>query len=197
MNKCLLWLLSRGSILPFSPLAAKNRSPFASNLQIDRRFVGQVVHIHSVTRFGNSHFDLRPLVPFVKRRHRDEIRSGLQCSAQRGFIVLAVDAVSSVLEVPGSNACVNVPRTHTWDKYQVVVLAESFNGIPVPLRGPVGKPISSKVGVDAIETSGQDFPLMFLLHQQGDEDGVIRGVPDAVALCVFQQLGPLLRVHQI
>lgn len=136
-------------------------------------------------------------MPFIKRRDRDEIRPGLQRSTQRGFVVFAVDAVSSVLEVPGPNARVDIPGAHTWDEDQVVVFTKSFNGLPVPLSGPIRKPIGGKVGVETIETGRQDIPLMFLLDQQGDEDGVVRGIPDAVALRVLEQLGPLLRVDQV
>jgi len=195
-NKLLL-RLDVGSIPPFSSLAAKDRSPFASYLQVDCRSIGQVVQIHRVAGFGNSHFDLRALVPFVKGCYRDEIRPGLQRGAQRGFVIFAVDAVSRVLEVPGSNARVDVPGAHAGDEYQVVVFTERFQRVPVPLSGPVGKPIRRKVGVDAIETGGQDVPLVFLLDQQRDEDGVVPRVPDAVTLRVFEQFGPLLRVHQI
>ncbi len=136
-------------------------------------------------------------MPFIKRCYRDKIRPGLQCGTQRSFIVFAVDAVSRVLEVPGSDAGVDIPGAHARDEYQVVIFAESFNRVPVPLSGTIGKPISGKVGVDTIKTGSEDIPLVFLLNQQGDEDGVIRGIPDAVTLCVLQQFGPLLRVHQI
>lgn len=190
-------LLLVTSILPFSPLATKYRRPFASYLQVDCGFVGQVVQIHSLACFGNCHFNLSALVPLIKRCYRYKIGPGLQRSAQRGFVVFTVDAVSSVLEVPGSNARVNIPWAHTWDEYEVIIFTERFNRVPVALSGAVGKSISSKVSVETIKTGSQDIPLMFLLNQQGNEDGIIRGVPDAVTLCVFQQFGPLLRVHQI
>lgn len=38
---------------------------------------------------------------------------------------------------------------------------------------------------------------MLLLHQQGDEDGIVGSVSDTVALRVLQEFGPLLRIQQI
>lgn len=173
------------SLLPPASLAAKNGNPFACYLQVDRRFIGQIVQIHSLARFGNCHFNLGPLVPFIEGRYGDKIGLGPQCGTQRGLIVLAVDAVSGVLEVPGSHARVNVAGPHAGDENQVIVLTEGFEGLPVPLGGPVGEPIGGKVGVDAVEARRQDIPLVLLLHQQGDEDGVVWSMSDAAALRVL------------
>lgn len=177
--------------------AAKNGNPFARYLQVDCRFIGQVVQKCHLARFGNCHFNLGPLVPFVEGGYGDEIGLGLQRGTQRGLVVFAVDAVSGVLEVPGSHARVNVAGPHAGDEDQVVVLAEGFERLPVALGGPVGKTIGGKVGVDAVEARRQDIPLVLLLHQQGDEDGVVRSISDAAALRVLQEFGPLLRVEQI
>lgn len=178
-------------------LAAENGDPFARYLQVDCRFIGQVVQKRHLARFGNCHFNLGPLVPFIEGGDGDKIRLGLQRVAQRGLVVLAVDAVSGVLEVPGSHAGVNVAGPHAGDEDQVVVFAEGFERLPVALGGPVGKAIGGKVGVDAVEARRQDIPLVLLLYQQGDEDGVVRSISDAAALRVLQEFGPLLRVEQI
>lgn len=124
-------------------------------------------------------------MPLVKGCDRDKIRPGFQCCTQRGFVVFAIDAVSSVLEIPGSNARVDISRAYTWNEHQVVIFTESFYRGPVTLRGTVGKTISGKVGVNAVEPCCQDISLVFLLHQQRDEDGVILGIPDAVGLRVL------------
>lgn len=189
--------LKAGSLLPLSALAAEYRHPFACYLQVDRGLIGQVVQVDSLACFGNCHFNLGPLVPFIEGRYGDKIWPGLQCGTQRGLVVLAVDAVSSVLEVPGSHARVNVAGPHAGNEYQVIIFTEGFNRLPVPLSGPIGKSISREVGVHAIKTRGQDIPLVFLLHQQGDKDGIVRRMPDAVARRVLQEFGPLLRVQQI
>lgn len=136
-------------------------------------------------------------MPFIEGGDRDKIWLGLQRGAQRGLVVLAVDAVSGVLEVPGSHARVNVAGPHAGDEDQVVVLAEGFERRPVALGGAVGEAIGGKVGVDAVEAGRQDVPLVLLLHQQGDEDGVVPSISDAAALRVLQEFGPLLRVEQI
>lgn len=136
-------------------------------------------------------------MPFIEGGYGDKIGLGLQRGAQRGLVVLAVDAVPGVLEVPGSHASVNVAGPYAGDEDQVVVLTEGFERLPVALGGPVGKAIGGKVGVDAVKARRQDIPLVLLLHQQGDEDGVVRRISDAAALRVPQEFGPLLRVEQI
>lgn len=147
--------------------------------------------------FRNCRFNLCPFVPLVKRRYRDKVRPSLQCCTQRGFVVFAIDAVSSVLKVPRSNAGVDISRTHTGNEDQVVVFAESFNRSPVALSGAVGEPVGGEVCVDTIKPRGQDVHLVLLIDQQCYENGVVRSIPDAAALCVLQQLSPLLRVQQI
>lgn len=185
------------SLLPLASLAAKNGNPFARYLQVDCRFIGQVVQKRHLARFGNCHFNLGPLVPLIEGSYRDKIWLGLEGGAQRGLVVLAVDAVSGVLKVPGSHARVDVAGPHAGDEEQVVVLAEGLERLPVALGGAVGEAVGGKVGVDAVEARRQDVPLVLLLDQQGDEDGIVRGVPDAAALRVLQEFGPLLRVEQV
>ena len=58
------------------------------------------------------------------------------------------------------------------------------------MRGAVGKAVCGKVRVDTVEARGEDVPLVLLLDEEGDEDAIVGGVPDAAFLGVFQELRP-------
>lgn len=103
-------------------------------------------------------------MPLVERGNGDKIGSRLQRRTQRGFVVFAVDAISSVFEVPWSNACVNVSWAHTRNEYEVVIVTEGFDRDPVALSGAVCETVGSEVGVEAIEPCSKDLSLMFLFN---------------------------------
>lgn len=65
------------SLLPLVSLTTKNGDPLARYLQVDCRFIGQVVQIRRLARFGNCHLNLSPLVPFIEGGYGDEIGLGL------------------------------------------------------------------------------------------------------------------------
>lgn len=136
-------------------------------------------------------------MPLVKRGHGDDLGLGLQRRLQGRLVILAVDAVPCVLAVPGPNAGVDVAWPYAGDENQIVAVAESLNGSPVLLRGAVGKAVSRKVRVNAIEASSKDFSFMLLLHEQTDNDGIIGGVPDAPHPSALKQLRPDIGTLQI
>lgn len=136
-------------------------------------------------------------MPLVKRSHGDDLGPGLQRRFQRHLVILAVDAVPCVLTVPGPDAGVDVAWTYAGDENQMVADAESLNGSPDVLRGAIGKSISGKVSVDAIETSSQDFTFMLLLHEQTDKECVVLRVSDASCPGALKQLRPGIWTLQI
>lgn len=119
-------------------------------------------------------------MPLVKRSHRDDLGPGLERCSQRRLVILAVHPVPCVLCVPGPNAGVDIAWTYAGDEYQIVAVAEPLDGSPVPLSGAVGKAVSRKVRVNAIEARSHDLVFMLLLHEQADEDAVVLGVPDVL-----------------
>lgn len=127
-------------------------------------------------------------MPLVKRSHRDDLGPGLQRHSQRRLVIPAVEAVPRVLTVPGPDASVDIAWTYAGDENQIVAITEGFNGSPVHLSGTVGKAVSRKVRVDAVEAGGQDFLFMLLLHEQSDEDAVVCRVSDASRPRALQQL---------
>ena len=196
MNHCSP-LRPAGLILPPLALTTKYSSPLARYLQVDGWPVGQVVQVRRLARFGHSHLDLSALVPLVERCYGDEVGLSLQRRAQGVLVVLPVDAVARVREVPGPHAGVHVAGPHAGHKQQVVVLAEGPDGLPVAVGGAVGEAVGGEVGVEAVEAGREDVPLVLLVHHQGEEDGIVGCVAHAAALRVLQQLGPLLRVQQV
>lgn len=129
-------------------------------------------------------------MPLVKRSHGDDLGPDLKRRSQRRLVILAVDAVTRVRTVPRPDAGVDITWSYARYKNQIVTVTESLNGSPVPLGGAVGKAISRKVRVDAVEAGGQNFVCMLLLHQQSDKDAVVCRVSDASRPGALQQLCP-------
>lgn len=168
-------ILTKSSHEPLLLLFVELLRPAAGQLQVVIRPVWVIVQIHtSHCFFWYRPLYLRPLVPFVKRRDGDDVRPHVQRRLQGRLIVTAVHPVAHVVVVPRPDACVDITRADAGDEEEVVAVAKSFDGLPVLVRGAEGETVGSKVSVHAIKATCQDVVLVALLHNQGDEDGVIR-----------------------
>lgn len=116
---------------------------------------------------------LRALMPFVKRCDGDNLRSHVERRLQGRLIVTAVHSVARVVVVPRPDAGVDVTGSHAGDEEEIVAVTESFDGLPVLMRGAEGEAVGGKVSVHAVKATREDVVLVALLHNQGDEDGVI------------------------
>lgn len=65
------------------------------------------------------------------------------------------------------------------------------------MRGAEGEAVGGEVGVDAIKPARSDVVLVALLHDEGDENAIVRGPSDAVSAFGCQELRPGLRRRQV
>lgn len=95
--------------------------------------------------------------------------------------------------VPRPDGGVHVARSSARHKQQVVFVAESFDCFPVLMRRSKGEAIRSKVGVHAVKPASQDVLLVTLLHNESDEDTIVRSSSETVRAPDGKQLSPGLR----
>lgn len=159
---------------PLLLLSVELLHPAAGQLQVVVRSVWLIVQVHtSHCFFGHRPLYLRPLVPFVKRCDGDDLWPHIQCRLQGRLIVTTVHPVARVVVVPRSDAGVDITRSNAGDEEEIVAITKSFDDLPVLVRGAEGEPVGSKISVHAIKATCQDVVLVALLHNQGNEDGVV------------------------
>lgn len=148
--------------------------PAARELQVVIRTMWLIVQVHTGhCFFRHRPFYLCPLMPFIERRDGDHLWTYIQCCLQGRLIVAAVDPVPCVVVVPRPDACVNITRSHAGDEEEIVAIAESFDGLPVLVRGTKREAVGGKKSVHAIKSACKYVVLVALLHNQSNEDGVI------------------------
>lgn len=76
--------------------------------------------------------------------------------------------------VPRTDGRVDVTRPGAGHEKQVVSIAEVFDGLPILMRGAVGKAVGRKIGVHAVEAARQDVLLVTFFDDESDEDPVVR-----------------------
>ena len=172
--------------------------PAAGQLQVVIGAVWLIVQVHAGhSFFGHGPLYLRPFMPFVKRRNGDHLRPHVQRRLQGRLIVTAVHPVAGVVVVPRPDAGVDVTWSNAGDEEEIVAVAESFDGLPVLVRGAEGEAVGSKKSVHAIKASCEDVVLVALLHDQGDKDGVVGRAAHAVGAGGSQKLRPGLWWSQV
>lgn len=165
---------------PFLLLLAELSSPPLRYLQVNGGFMRQVVEIHCFTPcFGDGLFNLRSFMPFIEWRYGDDLWSRVYCSIKSGFIILSVNAVSCILCIPGADTSVDVTWPYTWNKHQVIIVAEGFDGSPVMMRRAVCKSVGCKISVKSIKSSSQDVLLVSFFHKKSNKDAVVWCVSDS------------------
>lgn len=138
------------------------------------RPVWLIVQVHAgQSFFGNRPLYLRPLVPFVERGDGDDLGPHVERRLQGRLIVATVHSVARVVVVPRPDAGVDVPRSNAGDEKEIVAVAECLDDLPVLVRGAEGETVGGEISVHAVKATCQDVVLVALLHNQGDEDGVV------------------------
>ncbi len=139
----------------------------------------KVVYIHSFTPcLWDGLFDLGSFMPFIEWSYRDDLWPCIHSRIKRGLVILAINAVPCILGIPGSNASVNITWPYTWNKYQVIIVTEGFNGSPVVMWGAISKAVGRKIRVESIKSSSLYGLLMPFFHKKSNEDAIIWCVPE-------------------
>ncbi len=123
--------------------------------------------------------------------HSEKEAHVVRLTQQLELLVAHPERVGQIVRTPDSG--VHVARSSAQHKQQVVLVAESFDCFPVLVRRSKGKAIRSKVGGHPIKPARQDVLLVTLLHNEGDEDAIIRSSSETVRAPDSQQLSPGLR----
>lgn len=159
---------------PLLLLFVKLLRPAAGQLQVVIWSMWLIVQVHTGhCFFRHSLLYLCPLVPFIKRCDGDNLWPHIQRRLQGRLIVATVHPVTHVVVVPRSDAGVNITRSNAGDEEEIVAVTKSFDGFPVLVRRAEGETIGSKISVHAVKATCQDVVFVALLHNQGNEDGVI------------------------
>lgn len=191
-------ILLLSSHQPFVLLFVEVLGPLASELQKVVGSVGLVVQVEARGGFlGHGSLDLRALVPLVEGGDGDDVRPHGQGRLQRRLVVASVHPVASVVVVPRPHGRVHVAGAHAGDEEQVVGVAERLDGPPVLVRRAEREAVGGEVGVDAVEAARLDVVLVALLHDQANEEAVVRCPPDAVGAFGRQELRPRLGGYQV
>lgn len=176
---------------PLLLLFVKLFHPAAGQLQVVIRTMWLIVQVHSGhSFFRHCPFYLCPLMPFIKRCNRDDLWTYIQCCLQGRLIITPVHPVACVVVVPRPDACVNITRSHAGDKKEIVAIAESFDGLPVLVRGTKWEAVGGKISVHAIKSTCKYVVLVALLHNQCDENGVIGWAAHTVGASGSQKFRP-------
>lgn len=187
-----------GSHQPVVLLLVEVLGPLARQLQIVVGLVGLVVQVQAGRALlGDGPLYLRALVPLVEGRNGHDFWPDGQGRLQGRLIVASVHPVPGVVVVPRPDGCIHVAGADAGDEEQVVGVAEGPDCFPVLVRGAEGEAVGGKVGVDAIKAARSDVVFVALLHDEGDENAVVRGPPDAVSAFGCQQLRPGLWRRQV
>ncbi|PWA24125.1 hypothetical protein CCH79_00016796 [Gambusia affinis] len=133
---------------------------------------------------------LSTFMPLVEGGDGDDFWSDGQSRLQGRLIVTPVDPVSGVVVVPRSHGGIHVAWTDAGDKQQVVCITELLDGFPVLVRGAEGETVRGKVSVHAVKAAGQDVMFVALLHNQGNENAIVRRPSDTLGAFGCQELRP-------
>lgn len=143
-----------------------------------------VVQVHPPDGlFRYCPLNLCALMPLVEGSDGDDLRLHVQCRLQTSFVVSAIHSVASVVVVPGPYAGVDIARAYTWHKEQVVAITKGLEALPVLMRGAVGESVGSKICIHPVKSSSNDVMLVFLIHNEGDEDTIVWGSTQTVRAC--------------